>query len=268
MTFFQILLISLIQGITEWLPISSSAHLILLPELTDMPDQGPMIDAMAHLGTLMAVLVYFRSDVFRATQGGLSLIGISAAESQKRRLALMLIIATPPGIFAGMAYELFGFEAMLRQVWVIAVATIGFGLLLWLADIMGKQARTEKEMTLKDAFLIGLAQAIAFIPGTSRSGITMTAALALGFARTEAARFSMLLGAPLLAGGGAYAFMKLASEGDRTATLTDGLWVASLSFLAGFVSIWALMKLLQKMSFLPFVIYRLILGGILFLFFV
>lgn len=269
MSLVQLVLLSLVQGITEWLPISSSAHLILLPELLGTEDQGPLIDAMAHFGTLFAMLLYFRQDVVRALLGGLELVGFGRQAgnrlSERARLALFIIIATPFGIAAGLAFELSGeaTQAMLRTPETIAGATIVFALALWAADLMGRRVRVQEDMLPRDAMLIGASQMLAFIPGTSRSGITMTAALALGFKRTEAARFAMLVGAPLLFAVGLRAFLGLAMGEEAGASFSDGLIVAGLSFVSGYLSIWGLMALLERMSFLPFVVYRLILGAIL-----
>ena len=269
MSFVQLVLLSLVQGITEWLPISSSAHLILLPELLGSEDQGPLIDAMAHFGTLFAMLLYFRKDVTRALLGGLELAGIGRQAgnrlSERARLALFIIIATPFGVAAGLAFELAGetAQAALRSPETIAASTIVFALALWAADLLGKRVRVQEEMLPRDAMLIGASQMLAFIPGTSRSGITMTAALALGFKRTEAARFAMLVGAPLIFAVGMRAFLGLATGDEAGASLSDGLIVAVLSFVSGYASIWGLMTLLERMSFLPFVVYRLVLGAIL-----
>lgn len=269
MSLIQLVLLSIVQGITEWLPISSSAHLILLPGLMGAEDQGPLIDAMAHFGTLFAMLLYFRKEVASAVMGGLELLGIGRQAgnrlSERARLALFILIATPFGIAAGLAFELSGesLQAALRSRETIAVATIVFGLLLWAADVYGRRVRAQEEMLPRDALIIGASQMLAFIPGTSRSGITMTAALALGFKRTDAARFAMLVGAPLIAAVGLRALLGLAAGETANASLTDGLIVAFLSFVSGYLSIWGLMALLERMSFLPFVIYRLLLGAVL-----
>lgn len=277
MTDLQLILLALIQGATEWLPISSSAHLILLPELTGMPDQGPLIDAMAHLGSLGAVLLYFHRDIGRLARGKLDLVfggehdGARTRFTPNARLLLLIALATPPGVAAGAVYALGGYEDVLRNTTVIAWATIIFGVLLWVADQFASRAKASEDLRWGGALFIGLAQACAFVPGVSRSGVTMTAARALGLARDEAARFAMLLGIPLIAASGAYALLKLATAEHVGAvaddgslievTLRDGLLVAGLSFLAAWASIWALMALIKRMSFLPFVLYRLALGG-------
>ncbi len=270
MSILQLLIIALIQGITEWLPISSSGHVLVAAEYFALEGRDELlINAMAHLGTLFAVLIYFWRDVGRAVSGGFELILSpfrNANLSPSGKLALHILASLPialvvVGLYEGLVPD--SVKSALRSVWTVAATTILFGLALWWADTKGATSRTEREMTLADSILIGATQAIAAIfPGTSRSGITMTMARALGFERTEAARYSMLIGAPLLAAVGGYAFLQLATETGPAgvATLTDGLIVATLSFVSGLISIYALMAILKRMSFLPFVIYRMILG--------
>lgn len=263
---FQLFIISVVQGISEWLPISSSAHVLLTAHLFGIGGEDElMVNAMAHLGTLFALFAYFWRDTGRALKGSLELIGIGREHgrlTQSGKLALLILVATPPAVLAGLAYELSPGLEILRSVPVIAGATIVFALFLWWADAKGATHRKEADMTVKDGILIGLAQALAFIPGVSRSGITMTAARGLGLSRTEAARFGMLCGVPVLMLAGGYACLKLATAepGEVTVPLSDGLIVAGLSFVTAFFSIWALMAILNRMSFLPFVIYRFILG--------
>ena len=274
MSLLQIILISIVQGITEWLPISSSGHVLLLTGFFDIRGEDEiLINAMAHLGTLFAILVYFRKDIALAIVGGFELIGIgrkAEGPSPAAHLASMILMATPVALLLAIAYTQLPDSVTdpIRGLWTVIAATIGFALLLWWADVKGGNDRTEADMTLKDAFLIGATQFVAaIIPGTSRSGITMTTARALGFSRTEAARFSMLIGAPLLAASGAYAFFELVSAdpGSIALTTSDAALIVILSFVSALASIWALMALLTRISFLPFVIYRLLLGAALIL---
>ncbi len=270
MSLLQLLIISLVQGITEWLPISSSGHILLVADYFALEGRDEyLINAMAHIGTLMAVLLYFWRDVGRAFAGGVSLLLAPRREvpaNADRRLAMNILASLPIAVMVIGAYEVLlpeDLKQSMRSVWVVAATSILFGIALWLADSRGGSQRSEADMTVRDAVLIGATQAIAaLLPGTSRSGITMTTARALGFERTEAARFSMLIGAPLLAAVGGYAILQLAGADAASgiATLQDGLIVASLSFVSGIVSIWALMTLLRRISFLPFVIYRIALG--------
>ncbi len=266
MTWIHYLLLAIIQGITEFLPISSSAHLILPAKVLHWPDQGPLIDLMAHLGSLGAVVLYYRADVRRMIAGGFDLISLKPQRqaSQQAQLTLFVLIATPPALLVGLGMSMIGLDEAIRSPVIIAWAMIIFGIILWLADIWGKRVKTIDMMDWKSAILIGFAQVLAFIPGTSRSGITMTAARGLGFTRSESARFSMLMAIPIILAGGAYAFLKLLKDGnsgDGAARLSDGLIVAGLSFVTAYFAITIFMKLIERISFLPFMIYRLALGG-------
>jgi len=270
MSLLQLTIIALIQGLTEWLPISSSGHVLLAANYFTLEGRDELlINAVSNLGTLAAMLIYFRKDVAAATLGGFELIGAGFRKtplSRGAKLALCIIVATPIALVAAIAHEVFVPESIqnhLRSIWTVAGATIGFGLLLWWADVAGGKDRTEADMTIGHAVMIGATQAIAaLIPGTSRSGITMTAARMLGYERTEAARFSMLIGAPILAAAGLYGALGLldADAAGGVVTLQDGMIVAALAFVSGIASIHALMTLLKRMTFLPFVIYRLLLG--------
>ncbi len=275
MSLLQLAIIALLQGTTEWLPISSSGHILLAAELFEAsPQDELLINAVSNLGTLLAMLIYFRKDVGLAVAGGVELLARPVTRnplSKGARLAACILVATPVALLIAAFYEYFLPEALLddmRSVYVVAATTIIFGALLWWADVRGGRERKEEDMTLSHAFLIGATQAVAAIlPATSRSGITMTAARALGYERTEAARFSMLIGAPILAAAGLYGALGLmqADAADTALTLQDGLVVAGISFITGLASIWALMALLARMSFLPFVLYRFALGALLLL---
>lgn len=259
MSLLYLILLALIQGITEFLPISSSAHLILPSQVLGLPDQGPLIDVMAHFGTLFAVMAYFRKDVADMVIGFFDLL--RARLNTRSTLALNLILATPPALILGAFLHFGGFDEALRSPLIIAFTTIFFGILLWLADIWGKQEKTTEALTWKGAIFMGLAQALALIPGTSRSGITMTAARGMGFTRTEAARFSMLMSIPIIAVGGLFSIVKLAGAPDGGASLHNGMLVAVLSFGAAYVAISFFMKLVSRIGMFPFMIYRLLLGA-------
>ncbi len=267
MTWLHLLVLAIVQGLTEFLPVSSSAHLILPAKILHWPDQGPLIDLMAHLGSLGAVLIYYRKDVRAMIGGSFDLLSFNAKRQQKQqaKLAFHILIATPPALIAGLLMSMKGWDVLVRSPQIIAWAMIGFGIVLWLADVMGKKLKTIESMSWKAAIFIGLAQVIAFIPGTSRSGITMTAARSLGYTRSEAARFSMLLAIPTILAGGAYAALKLLKNGDSHASLIDGLIVAGFSLVAAYFAIYVFMKLIDKISFFPFMLYRLALGGALLL---
>ena len=259
MTLLHLAVVALVQGITEFLPISSSAHLVLIPVLTGWPDQGLAIDVAAHVGSLVAVFVYFRRDIAGVVGGAIAIA--QAREHPDRRLVWMLVVATIPAVLAGAALKEAA-DTGLRSIVVIAwTMTLG-AIVLYLADRLGPRARTTSAMRLHDALWIGLAQALALVPGTSRAGITMTMALALGFARTEAARFSMLLSIPVILGAGTLEAAELLATGNSVAA-GDALVVALLSGLAAFAAIWLLMRWLEHASFTPLVIYRLGLGLVL-----
>jgi undecaprenyl-diphosphatase len=270
MSLLQLAFIAIIQGITEWLPISSSAHVLLASELVGLVGEDEiLINAASNAGTLLAMLLYFRKDVALAFRGGFELLSSPFQRqplSAGGRLALCILVSMPLALVGAVLYETLAPAEMwqnLRSTYAIAGSTIVFGALLWWADAKGKQNRGEGDMTLRHAFLIGASQLIAvIIPGTSRSGITMTAARAFGYTRTEAARFAMLIGAPILAAVSFYGLLGLATApADTTgASLLDGLVVALLAFVSGYASIGILMALIQRMSFLPFVLYRFALG--------
>ncbi len=268
MPFWHLVLLALVQGITEFLPISSSAHLILLPRLLAWQDQGVLIDVAAHVGTLIAVIGYFRTEVARMLLAALGILGNGAARRRledaggfapARDLLLALVIGTLPVVVFGFVFMKSGLEDALRRVDVIAATSIGFGILLWAADRFCRRRLTLESLTWTHAALIGLAQALALIPGTSRSGITMTAARALGFTRREAARFSMLLAIPTIVAAGTLGAMELAAEGPD-APWGDALLVAALSCVVAYAAIAALMRWLARHDFAPFVVYRILLG--------
>jgi undecaprenyl-diphosphatase len=259
MTIEQIIVIAVVQGLTEFLPISSSGHLILVPYLMHWPDQGQFVDVMVHLGTLLAILIYFWRDVWRIFLGGLELF--KGKVTDEGRLAIYIVLATIPAVAFGLFLKKFGFADLERNVAVVAWNTILYGLLMLVADTVGPQERTMGNMTLKSALIIGAAQALALIPGTSRSGVTMTAARFLGFTRPDSARFSFLMGIPAIAGAGVLTVGEALAAGD-TITM-DAIYCAGLTFLAGLAAIAFLMALLRRISFLPFVLYRMVLGGFL-----
>ena len=199
----QLIILALIQGITEFLPVSSSAHLILVPLLTDWQDQGLAIDVAAHLGSLFAVVLYFRKDISRVLFAGINSIIKKDTSDTDSKLFWYLVLASIPVLAFGFLLR-DSVSTYLRDPLIIAAASIAFGLLLWYADVAGKRVRQINSIQLKDAIIIGLAQALALIPGTSRSGITMTAALMLGLDRQSAARFSFLMAVPIILAAGTY----------------------------------------------------------------
>ena len=256
----QIIVLAIVQGITEFLPISSSGHLILIPAFTDWPDQGIVTDVMVHLGSLLAVIVYFWRDVLNLIGGGLDLLRFRMTDHGK--MALFILVATIPAVIFGLYLKSSGMSAQLRSVEIIAWNAIIFGIVLYVADRVGKRVKVMEDMTIAPALIIGLSQALALIPGTSRSGITMSAARFLGFERAEAARFSFLLGIPAIAGAGILTLAEFVETGQSVPT--DALWAAFLTFFSAIAAIAFLMAMVKRMSFLIFVLYRLALGLVLF----
>ena len=256
MALYHILILAIVQGITEFLPISSSGHLILTSQVLGWTDQGLIIDIAVHVGTLFAVLLYFWRDIWLMLAGLVLLV--TGRSSRGAQLALYIIVGTIPVILIGyLGKDLIG--TALRSAEVIAWATLGFGILLWVADKFGMTLRTIEHLSWGGVLFIGLAQVLALIPGTSRSGITITAARLLGMERREAARFSMLLSIPTIIGAGVLSGYDLFKAGDIALGL-DALIAAALAFLTAILAIWTLMQWLRRSSFTPFVIYRILLA--------
>ncbi|MEM9705529.1 MAG: undecaprenyl-diphosphate phosphatase [Pseudomonadota bacterium] len=261
MDLIQLIILAIIQGVTEFLPVSSSGHLILAPALIEgWQDQGPLIDVAAHVGSLFAVLIYFRKETRALTAGGLDVV--RRRETPERRLFLLIAASTLPFLLIAPVVVKAGLVDLMRNPTVIGWAFIIGGIFLFIADRRPEAKAGLDGFSWADAFLIGAAQCFAVIPGASRSGVTMTAARFLGFERSEAARFSMLMAIPTILMLGGYAFLEILSEGD-TAKLADALLVALLSFLFAWAAIAALMRLTRSISFDAFVFYRVVLGAIL-----
>jgi undecaprenyl-diphosphatase len=259
LSFLQIVVLAVVQGLTEFLPVSSSGHLILVPALTGWPDQGLALDVAAHVGTLLAVLIYFWRDVVRMARGLLQFFG--GKRDPWAMMAFYLLIATIPALIVGYLVDRYAGTA-LRSPALIGWTFIVFGIVLYASDKIGLTVRRLEHIRLGHALVIGLAQAVAFIPGVSRSGITMVAARLMGFERAEAARFSFLLSIPAIAAGGIWKGRQLLESGS-TEALHNAAWVCGLSAVAGFLAIAFLMAWLKRSSFTPFVIYRLLFGGVL-----
>ena len=257
---FQIFVLSVVQGVTEFLPISSSGHLLLVPLLTGWQDQGLAIDIATHVGSLLAVVLYFRSDLVLMLR---ALLGKGSADSiiGGRQLAFHLIIGSLPAMFAGAAIY-FVAEIELRSLLMIAMTTLFFGILLGIADFYFKGSRDLRSMNSWDALFIGIFQIFALFPGTSRSGVTMTAALIRGLDRVEAARFSMLLSIPIIGAAGFAAVIKTSISGDFGFGF-DALISGAIAFVVAYIVIKVLMRWINKIGFMPFVYYRLALGAFL-----
>lgn len=256
MTLEQILLLSFIQGVTEFLPISSSGHLVLVPALCGWRDQGLMMDVAAHIGTLGSVLFYFHKDVISLFKGSFSLL--KGQVNDNTRLLFNLVIATIPVVLLGLIFENVVGEA-LRSVTVIAWMGILFGILLYVADRYGQLIETVPDTTIKRAFVYGFAQCIALINGVSRSGACLTVGRFMNYKRTDAARFAFLMSIPTIMAAGTVKGYQLIKSGHLS-MLNDAALMVVFSFFFGFCAISFMMHWLQKSSLTPFVIYRVLLG--------
>jgi undecaprenyl-diphosphatase len=261
MPLFQIILIAVIQGLTEFLPVSSSGHLILLPGLTGLADQGQLMDVAVHVGTLGAVVFYFWSDV-KAAAAGFGRLLQGKIDTRGAFLALCLSIATIPVILLGAILHFTGLSEMLRSVTVIGWTMLIFGLVLFWADQTGATSKQAKNWSLKDASIMGLWQAVSLIPGTSRSGITISGARKLGYGREGAARLAMLMSIPTIVASGMLLGAEVIADADWSAA-RDASIAAVFAFFAALLALVVMMRLLKSVSFTPYVIYRVILGLIL-----
>lgn len=260
MDFLQIFILAVLQGLTEFLPISSSAHLILVPLITGWQDQGLAFDVAVHVGTLAAVIFYFRHTLQRLITDWFGSIIHRRIQGESNLAWAVLMGTIPVGLF-GLFFNDF-ISTALRDPLIIAVTTIVFGLLLGWADWTGKRQRSETQLGWRDVVIIGLAQAVALIPGTSRSGITMTAGLMLGLTREAAARFSFLLSIPVIFLAGGLKTIELVQSGNSEIwfPLVSGAILAALS---AYACIAIFMRLIERIGLWPFVVYRLVLGAIL-----
>ena len=259
MDLMQAFWLAIIQGLSEFLPISSSAHLILPSAVLGWPDQGLAFDVAVHVGSLIAVVGYFRHDFAVLTRAWLGSIFLRR-HSPESHLAWYIALATVPAAVAGLF--LGGFiETNLRSMSVIAFTTIFFGLLLAWADRRGGGGQSVEQFSWRTALVVGAAQALALVPGTSRSGITITAALALGFDRGTAARFSFLLAIPIILLSGGYKGLQLLGAESVDWML---IWVGiALSAITAYLCITLFLKVIQRVGMMPFVIYRMLLGAVL-----
>lgn len=263
MPLLYLLILAIVQGITEFLPISSSGHLMLVhhwfkdAQSPDLWTRHLVMDVAVHMGTLLSVLLYFRRDV-RAMAGGVFHALKGDFTTEHTRLGLHLIVASIPVILAGLALHILEPDWLLA-VEIIAWTTLIFGIVLWFAD-RTPEDKNLRAMGLRDALIIGLAQSLALVPGTSRSGITMTASRFLGYTRTASARFSILLAIIAIAGAGTLTFLDLLQTEGAARYTFDAILAGLLSFGFGWVAINLMMRWLENRSFLPFVIYRIGLG--------
>ncbi len=259
MSNLQVIVLAIVQGLTEFLPISSSGHLVLVPSAFGWSDQGMAFDIALHFGSLAAVLIYFRGDIAALLAGSKQLLAGNAATFESR-LALAIALGTVPAAGVGlMLGDWIGDN--LRSASVIVVTLSGYAVLMLLADHFGRRDRALTSIGIKDALLIGLAQALALVPGTSRSGVTITAALALGFERTDAARFSFLLAVPVILLATAYELTILLGADVEVAWGHLAIGTVISGFVA-YLSIEFFMRFVNRVGLLPFAIYRLALAAV------
>ena len=278
MTMLQIVVLAVIQGLTEFLPVSSSAHLIFPGQLLGWPDQGLAFDVAVHVGTLFAVIFYYLADLIKITTFTLESM-VTRRQTPMSHIGWCLTIATIPVIVAGFMLE-DHIATVARSIEVIAYTTIGYGILLGLAsavnrkmvwrtisNVQGERSDTLRHLTMQQAFVIGMAQMLALVPGTSRSGITLTAGLFMGMRPEAAARFSFLLSIPVILGSGILEGTKLYEEGIGGASMMQMFIGAVISFLVAILVIHFFMIFIAKSGMAVFVIYRILLGSLLLMLF-
>jgi undecaprenyl-diphosphatase len=260
MGFLEAIILGLVQGLTEFIPVSSSAHLRILGEfLPNAGDPGAAFTAITQLGTETAVLLYFWRDIVRIVKAWAgSLVGRVSRRNEDARMGWLIIIGSLPIVILGVLFQN-EIETTLRSLWIVAGTLIGFGILLGVADLLGRKTKNLNQVTVGRGIIFGLAQALALIPGVSRSGGTITAGLFMGFTRTAAARYSFLLAIPAVFGSGLYQLVKSFGEPSAFGPL-ETLTATVVAFFVGLAIIAFLMNWLGKHSFLPFVIYRIVLG--------
>lgn len=259
MTGLQVVILAIVQGLTEFLPISSSGHLVLVPVFFGWTDQGLAFDVAVHFGSLIAVLIFFRSDIHALLRGGLQVVG-GNVKTIESRMALGIALGTIPAALAGLLFVDW-IEANLRSPVVIVYTLSGYAILMSLADRFGRRTREISSVRITDAVLIGVAQALALVPGTSRSGVTITAAMALGFERQDAARFSFLLAVPVILLATGYSLLGLLRADAAVAwgQLAIGVLVSGI---VAYLSIEFFMRFVSRIGLVPFAIYRIVLAAV------
>lgn len=259
MSWIQVIVLAIVQGLTEVLPISSSGHLVLVPSIFGWSDQGLVFDVAVHFGSLGAVCIYFRNDIAALIRGSLD-VATGRMDQPESRMALAIAIGTVPAAVAGLLFAGWISEN-LRDPTVVVATLSGYGVILALADRFGRRRRVIAEVGYRDALVIGLAQALALVPGTSRSGVTISAGLLLGFQRRDAARFSFLLSAPVILLATLYETAMLILGGGGVSWSTLGI-AALISCVVAYLSIEFFMRFVSAIGLLPFAIYRLVLAAV------
>lgn len=259
MTWLQVVVLAIVQGLTEFLPISSSGHLVLVPSAAGWADQGLAFDVAVHFGSLLAVCLFFRDDIIALLRGAAQLTTLRM-ETPESRVALAIGIGTVPAALAGLT--LAGWiEANLRSPAVVVLTLSGYAIVMVLADRFGRRERNVSNISVVDAVVIGCAQALALVPGTSRSGVTISAARILGFDRLDAARFSFLLSAPVILLATVYEFGKLI-VGDVAVAWLQLIIAVLVSAVVAYASIDFFMRFVSRIGLLPFALYRLVLAAV------
>lgn len=261
MSLYMLFILAIVQGITEFLPISSSAHLALLHEVNGSTGEDLTLDIAVHIGSIFAVIIYLREDAFRAFRGLFKMHNWQS--SRDGRLALALVVATIPAVIVGAVLAITGWAEALRDIRVIGWTMIIFGIALWWIHRISPEMLRTADWSLKTAITLGVWQAVSLVPGVSRSGITMTAARSMGYERHTAARISMLMSIPITLATGALLALDVGEAGLNSALFWNAIIAAVFSFIAAYTALALMMAFLSKVSFTPYVIYRVILGTVL-----
>jgi len=259
-SWFEAIVLGIVQGLTEFLPISSSAHLLILSQVFGWEDPGAAFTAVTQIGTEAAVIIYFRHEIAAILRAwAKSITNADARHDPDARIGWLVLLGTIPIAVLGVLFK-DQIETAARNLWLVACMLILFGLILGVADALGARVKTERDLTVRDGILFGLAQSLALIPGVSRSGATISAGLGLGYTRAAAARYAFLLAVPAVLASGLFEARKIGD--DSTVAWGPTLLATVIAFTVGFAVIAWLMKWLTTRTYLPFVLYRLALGGI------
>ena len=261
MGFFYISFLAIVQGITEFLPVSSSGHLLLISELLNQPDQTLQVDVAVHFGTLLAVVMFYRND-FKSLSRGLHKNMVFNFIDSEARFFRLLVLATLPVICAGFILKFTGFIHEMRSLKVIGIGMIVFGLILYLSERYGKKTRFNKDWTYKDAIIMGVWQAFALLPGTSRSGNTISGAMFLGFSRVSSVNLSLIMSIPTIFASSMLLLIDFITTDFENSNVQIIALCVLLSFLSAMIVLFLLVKFVRNNSFVPFVVYRLMLGSL------
>lgn len=261
MSIYILFILAIVQGITEFLPISSSAHLALLHQMKGTTEADLTLDIAVHIGSIVAVILYLRAEAFQAFRGLFRMHNWQS--SRDGRMALALVVATIPAVIVGGIMAITGWAEALRDIRVIGWMMIIFGIALWWVHRISPESKRTSDWSMKTAVTLGLWQAVSLIPGVSRSGITMTAARSMGYERHTAARVSMLMSIPITLATGIFLIKDVSEAGVDSSLFMNAAIAAVLAFIAAYLALALMMKFLSKVSFTPYVVYRVVLGVVL-----